>query len=164
MKTIKLFEEFVYGDLKHDQWVDSPEMNKIQPLKYRITPRQVDELKPGEVFVFGSNLQGIHTDGAAKFAVDKGWADKNQIEGISRSKKSYAIPTQSYMGQLSLQEIKQNIDEFFAFVKENPDMKFLVTSLGTNHAGYKKEQIAPLFAEAENLPNVCLPGHWITLI
>jgi hypothetical protein len=56
MKTIKLFEEFVYGDLKHDQWVDSPEMNKIQPLKYRITPRQVDELKPGEVFVFGSKM------------------------------------------------------------------------------------------------------------
>ena len=37
----------------------------------RITPDNIQELAPNEIFVFGSNLQGWHGGGAARIAVDK---------------------------------------------------------------------------------------------
>lgn len=36
----------------------------------RITPARISVLKPGEIFVFGSNKQGMHGGGAARTAVD----------------------------------------------------------------------------------------------
>ena len=37
----------------------------------RITPEQITRLANNEVFVFGSNAQGLHYGGAAKVAVEK---------------------------------------------------------------------------------------------
>ena len=37
----------------------------------RITPSQVTVLEDGEVFVFGSNIQGLHMGGAARIAYEK---------------------------------------------------------------------------------------------
>ena len=34
----------------------------------RITPEYITSLRPNEIFVFGSNLQGIHAGGAARIA------------------------------------------------------------------------------------------------
>ena len=36
--------------------------------KGRITPRWIDSLKENEIFVFGSNLAGMHGGGAARIA------------------------------------------------------------------------------------------------
>ena len=68
----------------------------------------VDGTSPqnGEVFVFGSNLQGIHTKGAARFAINKGLADEGQIQGVSKNGKAYAIPTQSDRQSLPISEVK----------------------------------------------------------
>lgn len=33
--------------------------------KERVTSNRIQELKPGEIFVFGSNLEGAHGGGAA---------------------------------------------------------------------------------------------------
>jgi hypothetical protein len=165
MKYIRVYEEFV-PELNKDQWVDSPSMNKETPKEFRITPDKIEELGPNtnetqkEVFVFGSNLQGIHTKGAARYAIDKGWADNNQIKGPSRNKMSYAIPTQSNRNPLTLNEIKPYIDEFVEFAKQNKDTKFLVTKLGTGISGYSEKEIAVLFKEASNLPNVYLPKEF----
>ncbi len=37
----------------------------------RFTPAKIDSLQPGEIFVFGSNLNGYHGGGAARAALDK---------------------------------------------------------------------------------------------
>ena len=37
----------------------------------RITPNHITELKPNEIFVFGSNLQGYHGGGAARLAMNQ---------------------------------------------------------------------------------------------
>ena len=34
----------------------------------RITPERIEHLRPGQIFVFGSNLQGQHAGGAAAIA------------------------------------------------------------------------------------------------
>ena len=165
MKYLKIFEEFL-PELTKSQFVDSEWKSNEVPVEYRITPDNIESLLPNrnevqqEVFVFGSNLQGIHTKGSAKFAIDKGFADNGQIEGPSRNGRGYAIPTQSERGALTLSQVKRYVDQFLQYAKENKNQKFLVTKLGTGIAGFRLEDIAPLFAEAESHGNIYLPKEF----
>ena len=59
--------------------------------KGRITPRWIDSLKENEIFVFGSNLAGMHGGGAARIARLHFGAVMGQ--GIGLQGQSYAIPT-----------------------------------------------------------------------
>lgn len=165
MKYLKIFEEFV-PELTKSQFVDSKWKSNEVPVEYRITPDNIESLLPNpnevqkEVFVFGSNLQGMHTKGAAKFAIDKGFADSGQIEGPSRNGKGYAIPTQSERRALTISEVKRYVDQFLQYAKENGNQKFLVTKLGTGISGFRVEDIAPLFAGAESQGNIYLPREF----
>ena len=51
----------------------------------------ITELKPNEVFVFGSNLQGMHAGGAARIAHERFGAVWGQ--GVGLQGQSYAIPS-----------------------------------------------------------------------
>lgn len=57
----------------------------------RITPDHITKLKANEIFVFGSNLQGYHSGGAARQAMDKWGAIWGH--GIGIQGQTYAIPT-----------------------------------------------------------------------
>lgn len=116
----------------------------------RITPRFINSLNPDEIFVFGSNIQGMHDGGAARQAVEKFGAIMGQGTGLQG--QSYAIPT---MGGRA--EMKHYINEFIQFADSHPEMKFFVTRIGCGIAGYSPKEIAPMFAGAYSLPNVYLP-------
>ena len=74
--------------------------------------------------------------------------------------RSYAIPTK----QGPVSTIKPYVDDFIEFAKTHPEEKFLVTRIGCGIAGFKDEDIAPLFAAAEKIPNICLPeSFWNVL-
>lgn len=124
----------------------------------RITPDVVTELASDEFFVFGSNLQGNHLGGAACIAYEKFGAVWG--EGVGLQGQSYAIPTMH--GPLS--EIKPYIDEFIEFAKLHPAKHFLVTRIGCGIAGFKDEEIAPMFMKALPLANVALPKNWFELL
>lgn len=49
------------------------------------------ELNANEVFVFGSNLNGVHAGGAARIAIEKFGAVWGK--GVGLQGQSYAIPT-----------------------------------------------------------------------
>lgn len=104
----------------------------------------IKELKENEVFVFGSNRNGIHGKGAAKQALDFG-AQWGTGEGLSG--QTYALPTKDRRIQtLQLSVIKNHINTFLEAVEENPDKVFLLTKIGTGLAGYDWEKnIRPLF-------------------
>ena len=124
----------------------------------RVTPERIEELKEGEIFVFGSNLQGRHIGGAARAAVEKFGAVEGQGSGLQG--RSYAIPTMN----LPLETIRQHVAEFILFADAHPEMTFLVTRIGCGIAGFRDEDIAPLFAGAYSLPNVYLPkSFWSVL-
>lgn len=123
-----------------------------------ITPNNIKELKANEVFVFGSNLQGMHLGGAARAAKLKFGAIMGQ--GVGLQGQSYAIPTMH--GGVDM--IKPYTDEFIAFAKEHPDLHFLVTRIGCGIASFRDTDIAPLFAEATTLANVSLPKEFINAI
>lgn len=125
-------------------------------LKY--TPENITELGPDEVFVFGSNLQGMHNGGAARTAYRKFGAIMGQGEGMQG--QSYAIPTM----QGSVDAIRPYVDRFIALAREWDQTTFYVTRIGCGIAGYTDEQIAPLFADALDLYNVRLPESFVKVL
>ena len=118
--------------------------------KGRVTPEKIDSLEKNEVFVFGSNKNGHHIGGAAKAAVKHFgavWGQGDGLQGQSCAISSMEGPV----------EMAKNINRFIEFAKEHQELRFLVTPIGCGIAGYKPEQVAPLFKKAILLQNVTLP-------
>lgn len=111
----------------------------------------ITRLNPGEIFVFGSNLAGMHGGGAARVALDRFGAVPGQ--GVGLQGQSYAIPTM----QGGVDTIRPYVDEFIEFARSHPELKFYVTRIGCGIAGFDDSEIAPLFADARGLKNVVLP-------
>ena len=112
-----------------------------------------------EIFCFGSNLSGIHGAGAARHAMLHHGATMFQGSGLQGS--SYALPTKGVnISFMPLEEIGGHVDAFISFAKSRPDLTFRVTRVGCGLAGFKDEEIAPLFRDALELPNVRLPQGW----
>jgi hypothetical protein len=98
----------------------------------------------GEIFVFGSNLAGYHKLGSARIALLHYGAIKGK--GVGRMGNSFAIPTKNNaLNTLPLFKIKDFIRIFKDYVIYNPEMNFFVTRIGCGYAGYKDEDIAPMF-------------------
>lgn len=115
------------------------------------TPERITTLNPNEIFVFGSNLNGFHGGGAARVAMENFGAVWGQ--GVGMQGQSYAIPTMHG----GAEEIKPYVDEFILYAKKHPELKFLVTRIGCGIAGFKDEQMAPLFKLAIPIANIILP-------
>ena len=115
------------------------------------TPERITSLRADEVFVFGSNLAGMHGGGAARAAFEKFGAVWGC--GVGLQGQSYAIPTM----QGGVETIKPYVDEFIDFARSRPDLFFYVTRIGCGIAGFADAEIAPLFAAARAIPNICLP-------
>ena len=115
------------------------------------TPERISELHPDEVFVFGSNLAGMHGAGAARAAVDHFGAVWGC--GVGLQGQSYAIPTM----QGGVETIAPYVDGFIEFAKEHPELFFYVTRIGCGIAGFRDEEMAPLFSAARGVENICLP-------
>lgn len=126
-------------------------------LPSRITPSGVNVLEHNEVFVFGSNYQGRHIGGAARAAKERFGAVWGIGEGLQG--QSYAIPTME-----GIENIKPAVERFTSFARQHHELKFFVTAIGCGIAGYKIEEIAPLFVEAAYLYNVYLPVRFWEII
>ena len=120
----------------------------------RTTPEFITELQRGEIFVFGSNLRGMHGGGAAYVAYRKFGAILGQ--GVGLQGQSYGIPTM----QGGVETIRPYVDEFIAFAQEHPELTFLVTRIGCGIAGFTDDEISPLFDKAHDIDNIILPPGW----
>lgn len=122
------------------------------------TPDKITSLQPNEVFVFGSNLAGMHGGGAARVARKLFGAVMGQ--GVGLQGQSYAIPTM----QGGVETIKPYVDEFIAFAESHPELKFYVTRIGCGIAGFTDSEIAPLFKNAPGKPNIVLPRDFVEVL
>ena len=120
----------------------------------RTTPQYITSLAPNEIFVFGSNLSGMHGGGAAYTAYRHFGAIMGQ--GVGLQGRSYGIPTM----QGGPETIRPYVDEFIQFAREHSELTFLVTRIGCGIAGFRDSDIAPLFKEAHDVPNIVLPEGW----
>ena len=122
------------------------------------SPNYITKLQPDEIFVFGSNLAGMHGGGAARLAYQRFGAVWGQ--GVGLQGQSYAIPTM----QGGVETIQPYVDEFIEFAKQHPQLKFLVTEIGCGIAGFSPSEIAPLFEQAGEVKNIYLTERfWMVL-
>ncbi|MDE6309073.1 MAG: hypothetical protein K2L93_07730 [Muribaculaceae bacterium] len=126
--------------------------------QFKFTPEHITHLDQDDIFVFGSNLAGVHASGAARCAVENFGAVMGQ--GVGLQGQSYAIPTM----QGGIDTIKPYVDQFIDFARECDQNTFYVTRIGCGIAGFKDEEIAPLFEEALNLYNVRLPKSFVDVL
>lgn len=124
----------------------------------RYTPENITGLGPDEIFVFGSNLQGIHAGGAARVAHKRFGAIMGQ--GVGMQGQSYAIPTM----QGGVETIRPYVDDFLDLADEWDQNTFLVTRIGCGIAGFTDEEIAPLFDRALDMYNVVLPKSFVEIL
>jgi hypothetical protein len=114
-----------------------------------------------DIFVFGSNLAGIHRAGSALAA--KTYYGARLGKGAGMQGDSYAIPTKDKkLNVLPLEVIKIYVDEFIQFAKDCPEYTFNIVSIGCGLAGYKPEQIAPMFKDCPR--NCKLSGEFIEIL
>lgn len=113
------------------------------------------------VFVFGSNLQGIHGAGAARYAHEKLQAKWGLGEGPTG--RCYALATCLAPGvPLQLRYVRDRVNRFIDHARSLPNTRFFVSEVGCGLAGFAPEEIAPLFA---NAPENCdLPPSFQTII
>jgi hypothetical protein len=120
----------------------------------RMSPNCITILQSDEIFVFGSNLAGMHGGGAARLAYQKFGAIWGQ--GVGLQGQSYAIPTM----QGGVETIRPYVDEFIEFARLHPQLEFLVTEIGCGIAGFTPTEIAPLFEHAKEVGNIYLPERF----
>ena len=104
------------------------------------------------IFVFGSNLSGIHGAGAARVAYEQHGAKWGQGEGLAGN--SYAIPTKGVnICYMPSDQVHIHVGKFIDYAARHLEDEFQVTCVGCGLAGFKNKEIAPMFSLA---PGNCL--------
>ncbi len=116
---------------------------------------------PATIFVFGSNLAGRHGKGAALWARQHRGAIYGQ--GVGRQGNAYAIPTKDHqLRVLPLRAIERHVAAFLDYALAHPDERFELTPIGCGLAGFRPDQIAPMFAAAP--ANVLMPPAFAAVL
>ena len=99
------------------------------------------------IFVAGTNLDGIHGAGSAKYARDHEGLRIGVGRGLDGN--SYALPTVGHaFARMTLVQVAVEVGRFIEVARQLPHSRFKVTRVGCNLAGFTDDQIAPLFADA----------------
>lgn len=113
------------------------------------------------IFVFGSNLAGVHGAGAARYAYKRRGAEWGVGDG--QTGECYALPTKDHaIKTMDIRRISGHVERFLYHAKMNPDVHFQVTRVGCGLAGYKDEDIAPLFMNAP--ANCHFDDKWASIL
>jgi hypothetical protein len=117
----------------------------------------ITNLKPNQVFVFGSNLAGHHFGGAAQQAREQFGAENGVGEGMTG--QCYAFPTLNEdFYQRSKNSLITSIQKLYECCRANPDKEFLLTKVGCGIAGYRERTMKYLFADSPS--NLIKPNDW----
>ncbi len=115
------------------------------------TPERLTSLPPNNIFVFGSNIHGMHEGGAARIAYRRFGAEWGVGEGLVA--QTYALPTME--GPLAFEAASRR---FIAMAATRHDLTFWLTKVGCGIAGYDERQVKHWFAAAPL--NVIKPPRW----
>lgn len=121
----------------------------------RITPEVVTELSRCEIFVFGSNLEGQHYGGAARTAYEKFGAKWGVGDGPTG--RCYAMLTMFK----NIEDIRPYAEKFIDYAKAHPQNRFLLTRVGCGIAGFDDIDMAELFQDCMDVPNITYPKEWL---
>lgn len=117
------------------------------------TPEIIYKLEPNEIIVFSSSLDGKHNKGVAKFCFQKFGAIYGQAEGLQG--QSYAVIAK----KVNLSFIREQVEKFYNFCKQNENLKFYVTKIGCD-TGCDITDIGLIFMDYDIPQNVVLPKEF----
>jgi len=129
---------------------------------------EITELKPNQVFVFGSNTQGRHGKGAALLAKEKFGAIQGHPEGFQG--QSYAIITKDLTKtvhpSVSEEKIIEQIQRLYEFANVNKDHEFIVAYKGNSYNlnAYTSQQMAVMFSKFDIPENIVFEEEFAKLI
>lgn len=136
---------------------------------------EIKELQDNQIFVYGSNPQGIHGSGAAKAAVKfgakygvgrglqgqtYGLITKNLNAGYHEKSTGITYETESYRS-VSPEQIQQNIKELYNVAQQHPDKLFIIVYKNETWPngrskkslnGYTGEDMFEFFTKAGEMP------------
>ena len=121
----------------------------------RFTPNCVFNLKPNQIFVFGTDRNGSQKYGAAGMAARRFGAQIGVAEG--KTGNCYALPTKGF----TIAELNDAVVRFKDFVDNNPQFSYLITPVGCGHAGLNVSEVSKIFAPFVVYKNVMLPKLFI---
>lgn len=121
----------------------------------RFTPNCVFNLKPNQIFVFGTDRNGSQKYGAAGMAARRFGAQIGVTEG--KTGNCYALPTKGF----TIAELNDAVVRFKDFVDNNPQFSYLITPVGCGHAGLNVSEVSKIFAPFVVYKNVMLPKLFI---
>lgn len=113
------------------------------------------------IFVFGSNLSGIHGAGAAKYAYENCGAEWGVGQGLTGC--SYALPTKGEnISDEPWSFVEKHLLEFLSFARQHPELDFALTPVGTGLAGHSKKNLWQALKKYDLPTNVYLTSSWVT--
>ena len=142
----------------------------------------ITELKPNQIFVFGSNPEGRHGAGTAYIAVTKYGAQygfgrglKGQTYGLvtTNLSKNYTEPATGILYRdtcgrsVTKEQIVANIRDLYTVAQGMADKEFLIayTAAGRNLNGYTSPELAVMFKEAGDIPgNIVFEDRFSDLV
>lgn len=135
----------------------------------------IKSLEDNEVFVFGSNPQGINGGGAALVASKNDWCGRREImdNRLSNCGKSYGLTTVDGPGRpfsKTPEQICSNISMLYHFAERNPDLKFLIGYTNqdpqqTSLNGYRTIDMASFFMMCGIIPaNIVFEDKFYSLM
>lgn len=123
------------------------------------TPENIEKLEPEQIFVFGSNMGGVHAGGAARYAAERFGAAEGVGEGLTG--QSYAFPTLNEdFSKRTLPQIRDSVLNLYECAEKNKQKVFLVTLVGCGIAGFTKEEMRECFIDYDKPENVLLPKEF----
>lgn len=135
------------------------EVNKDALTDYdRFTPNHIFNLRPNQIFVFGTDRKGSQKYGAAGIAANKFGAQAGITEGPTGS--CYALPTKGFM----LADLTAAVKKLIQYIDENTRYTYLITPVGCGHAGFNAAEVAVLFKNLVKYKNVMLPKLFIDVL
>ena len=113
--------------------------------------KSITTLPSNHVFVFSSNLLGMHTSGNAAHALKYFSAVHGEAEGPQG--QAYAIPTKDEeFNSLPLYLIAKAVERFLSYAYAHPSTIFYVSSMGTNSSHHTLAEFDALFStKTENV-------------
>ncbi len=123
--------------------------------KGRITPRWIDSLKENEIFVFGSNLAGMHGGGAARIARLHFGAVMGK--GVGLQGQSYAIPTM----QGGVETIRPYVEEFIDLCQSSSRASFPGNPNRLRHRRLRSRRHRPIVREGKGDEEHQLAGEFL---
>lgn len=139
----------------------------------------VKNMEPHQIFVFGSNPEGIHGAGAAKVAVDHYGAILGKGRGLMG--RSYGLVTKNLSrgffekesgitynsaGERSVSktQILLNIIELYLYARANPELEFMIAyTPAPNLNGYTPVEMVELFLSVPVPNNIVLNEELIQM-